>query len=112
MKRNIPETKVRKYLKQQGFTLNNQKDERSNGVDIVAIKDGEVLLIEVKKAIRHNRAWQVDSVSKKQRITCNTIAIVIPSGVILEPMSQHLKLCTKNGMRYITENVNLMGLLK
>lgn len=111
MKRNLPESNVRKFLKKQGFTLSKQRDERSNGVDIVAIKNGEVLLIEVKKAIHHNRAWQVDPVSKNQRITCNTIAIVTPHGIIVEPMAQHLKLCTKNGMRYVTETVRLMGLV-
>ena len=111
MTKNIPENKVRRLLKKQGFTLSNQKDERANGVDIVAIKGGEVLLIEVKKTIKHNRAWQVDPVSKRQQLTCNTIAIVTPNGIIIEPMVQHLKLCTKNGMRYITENVKLMGLV-
>ena len=45
MKKNIAETEVRKFLKKQGFTLSNQRDERSGGVDVVAIKDGEVLLI-------------------------------------------------------------------
>jgi Holliday junction resolvase-like predicted endonuclease len=112
MKKNNAETSVRKFLKSQGFTLSNQRDERSGGVDIVAIKDGEVLLVEVKQALFHNRAWQVDSVSKKQRIVCNTIAIVTPSGILIEPMNQHLKLCTKNGMRYITESVHLMALIK
>jgi Holliday junction resolvase-like predicted endonuclease len=112
MKRNQPENKVRKFLKEQGFSLSKQKDERASGVDIVAMKEGQVLLIEVKKAIHHNRAWQVDPVSKRQQVMCNTIAIVTPNGVIVEPMSQHIKLCTKNGMRYVTEMVNLMGLLE
>jgi HJR/Mrr/RecB family endonuclease len=112
IRKNKPETTVRKYLLQQGFQLDQQRDERSNGVDIVAMKNGETLLIEVKNAIRHSRAWQVDKVSKAQQITCNTIAIVTPMGIILEPMSQHLRLCSKGGTRYVTELVNLRKIVE
>lgn len=112
IRKNKPETAVRKFLHQQGFQLDQQRDERSNGVDIIAMKNGETLLIEVKNALRHSRAWQVDKVSKAQQITCNTIAIVTPMGIILEPMSQHLRLCSKTGSRYITELVNLMKIVE
>ena len=112
IRKNKPETIVRKFLQQQGFQLDQQRDERSNGVDIVAMKDGKTLLIEVKNALRHSRAWQVDKVSKAQQITCNTIAIVTPMGIILEPMSQHLRLCSKAGSRYITELVNLLKIVE
>jgi len=112
MKRNRSESKVREELRSMGFTLDAQKDQTTNGVDIVALKNGKVLLIEVKKAKYHNRAWQVDPVSSKQQIVCNTIAIVYPKGrIVLYPMSQHLKLCAKNGVRYVTENVNLVKLI-
>lgn len=112
MKLNKAEKTVRKALKMKGFSLDNQRDEKHNGIDIVAIKDGVALLIEVKKAKRHNRAWQVDPVSNKQQVTCNTIAIVLPDNeVLFEPMSQHIKLCSKNGVRYLTEVVNLCNLL-
>jgi Holliday junction resolvase-like predicted endonuclease len=109
MKRNKAENKVREILLNQGFDLSEQKDERHSGVDIVAMKYGKVFLIEVKKANYHNRAWQVDSVSRKQREVCDTIAIVTPKGTIIQPMKEHLKLCSKNGMRYITEMVNIMN---
>jgi Holliday junction resolvase-like predicted endonuclease len=105
--KNKEETQVRKVLKKLGFKLNKQQDERAEGVDIIAMKNGQVLLIEVKKARLHHRAWQVDAVSKKQQKLCNTIAIVTPKAMLIEPMSQHLKLCTKNGMRYVTESVDL-----
>ncbi len=111
MKRNSAENKVRRVLKDNGFTLSKQKDERHEGVDIVAMKKGQVLLIEVKKATLHNRAWQVDSVSKKQGVVCNTIAIVTPKGVVFQPMKEHLKLCASNGMRYVTELVSMVKLL-
>jgi Holliday junction resolvase-like predicted endonuclease len=112
MKLNREEKIVRRMLISQGFLLDEQRDEKHNGIDIVAMKNGKVLLIEVKKAKRHNRAWQVDSISKKQQTTCNTIAIVFPKELVtLEPMSQHLKLCAKNGLRYITENANLVSLV-
>jgi len=111
MKRNRAESKVRKILRGNGFTLSKQKDEKHEGIDIVAMKDGEVLLIEVKKAKLHNRAWQVDAVSRKQSVISNTIAIVMPNGsVIFQPMREHLKLCAKNGLRYITELVNINNL--
>ena len=112
IRKNKPETTVRKYLLQQGFQLDQQRDERASGADIVAMKNGETLLIEVKNAIRHSRAWQVDRVSKAQQITCNTIAIVTPMGIILEPMSQHLRLCSKGGTRYVTELVNLRKIVE
>jgi HJR/Mrr/RecB family endonuclease len=112
IRKNKSETLVRKFLKQQGFELDQQRDERSNGVDIVAMKDGQTLLIEVKPALQHSRAWQVDRVSKVQQLTCNTIAIVTPVGIILEPMSQHLKLCSKGGSRYVTELVNLQKIVE
>jgi Holliday junction resolvase-like predicted endonuclease len=112
MKKNRAEKIVRRNLVEMGFSLDNQRDERHNGIDIVAMKEGKVLLIEVKKAKRHNRAWQVDSISAKQKTTCNTIAIVMPDDTVLyEPMSQHVKLCAKNGMRYLTDMVNLCSVL-
>lgn len=106
--KNKAESKVRRELRKLGFTLSKQQNERKQGTDIVAMKNGVVLNIEVKEATLHNRAWQVDSVYPKQRIVCNTIAIVVSHGIILEPMSQHLKLCGKDGRRYITEYVALM----
>lgn len=111
MKKNWAETKVRKVLRENGFTLSKQRDQTHEGVDIVAMKQGEVLLIEVKKAKLHNRAWQVDAVSKKQSIVSNTVAIVTPTSVVFQPMKEHLKLCTKNGMRYVTELVGMCKLL-
>jgi len=111
MKKNRAETRVRKVLRDNGFTLSRQRDEKHEGVDIVAMKDGQVLLVEVKKATRHNRAWQVDPVSKKQAIVSNTIAIVTPAGVVFQPMKEHLKLCASNGMRYVTELVNMIRIL-
>ena len=111
MKKNRAESKVRKVLRDNGFTLSKQRDQTHEGVDIVAMKGGEVLLIEVKKANRHNRAWQVDAVSKKQAIVSNTIAIVTPRGVVFQPMKEHLKLCANNGVRYVTELVNMARLM-
>jgi HJR/Mrr/RecB family endonuclease len=111
MKKNRAESRVRKHLLDAGFTLSKQRDERHEGVDIVAMKGGEVLLVEVKKANLHNRAWQVDAVSKKQSIVSNTIAIVTPNGVVLQPMKEHLRLCASNGMRYVTELVKMIKML-
>jgi predicted RecB family endonuclease len=111
MKKNKSESKVRKALRENGFTLSKQKEQTHEGVDIVAMKGGEVLLIEVKKATLHNRAWQVDAVSKKQAVVSNTVAIVTPHGIVFQPMKEHLKLCTKNGMRYVTELVNMIKLM-
>jgi HJR/Mrr/RecB family endonuclease len=111
MKRNKAENKVRRALRSMGFVLSKQRDQTHEGIDIVAMKGGEVLLIEVKKATRHNRAWQVDTVSKKQAIVSTTIAIVTPHGIVFQPMKEHLKLCTKNGMRYITELVGMYKLM-
>lgn len=45
MKKNRAESKVRKVLKANGFVLSSQKDQTHEGVDIVAMKGGEVLLL-------------------------------------------------------------------
>lgn len=107
MKRNKSESTVRDLLLNNGFSLSEQADERKAGVDIIAMKNGMALLIEVKKASLHNRAWQVDKVSTKQAEVCDTIAIVTPYGVDILPMKDHLKLCKKDGKRYVTEVVKL-----
>jgi hypothetical protein len=105
--KNKEEKQARKLLKSMGFALSTQKDERHEGVDIIAMKKGKVLLVEVKKASLNNRAWQVDKVSPKQAITCDTIAIVSPFGIEIMTMKDHLKLCKKDGKRYVTDMVNL-----
>ena len=110
-KYNKAETEVRALLKTLGFTLDEQRDERHKGVDIVALKKGEVLLIEVKKARLHSRAWEVDAVSFTQTKACNTIAIVTPYDILFMSMKDHLKLCKKNGTRYVTEEITLGKLL-
>ena len=52
MKQNKAESRVRSELKRLGFKLSSQKDEKSNGTDIVAFK-------------RRYRDWETDRKSTR-----------------------------------------------
>lgn len=84
---------VRNFLKENGFTVNDSKKEEANGIDIIALKDGNSYLIEVKKAVgnKSRLGYQIKSVSKKSEI-CDLIAVVTPNkNVFFLCMKNHLK---------------------
>lgn len=52
------EDAIRKILKDCGFTV-NEKHNSSNGIDIVALKEGHYFLIEVKPIIVEENSYRV-----------------------------------------------------
>ena len=71
---------VRNFLKNKRFTVNEKKED-AKGIDIVAIKNGQVFLIEVKKVIKDNyNTWKIKS-QHPQKI--DFILAVFDNGYIL-----------------------------
>lgn len=90
------------FLQSKGFTVSAHSSEAANGYDVVAIKNGEYFTIEVKTACKSNRCYRVGRVSKAAS-KCTHIAIVTPKGnIIIQTMSDHLRLCSRDGTRRIT----------
>lgn len=88
------------HLEELGFIVSNPKDASANGHDLVAIKNGCGITVEVKAAFYSARMWKVSRVSK---ITSDLVAIVFPSGKIhINSMQDHLKTCSKTGARALT----------
>ena len=81
----------------------NEKN-NANGVDCwVKNKDGKPLSVEVKLCKKKvNGALQVDPVNGHRRKD-DLIAIIVNSEyVLIEPMKDHLKLCSPKGTRNLT----------
>lgn len=100
---------VRKLLEESGFTVAEVGSVTTNGVDLVAIKNGRHYSIEVKSACKTKRAWII----KKVTAPCDFVAIVMPTqDVHFDRIADHEKLTSKNGNRMITQLVHLYQLLK
>lgn len=99
-------------LKRRGFLVTKpRKSASENGIDVVAIKDGVALLVEVKSVLFSKKAVKIKPVQKAGK-QCDVIAIVYDKTVIYQPMSDHLKLCTsKCGTRGVTELIRLNKIL-
>lgn len=94
---------VRKTLKVLGFKCTKPRKKNANGVDLFAVKDDYVLSVEIKKADKGKNVnvLRVRGVSEPRK-NDDLIAIVLPCGyVLLEPMQDHLKLCNKQGDRFL-----------
>lgn len=95
------------FLLSKGFAVSINKSINSNGIDLVAIKNSNHFLIEVKKANKSNRAISVSSLNKSG-IRSDYIAIVTPkNNIIFQTIEDHLKLISKKGTRGVTKLVNL-----
>lgn len=109
--KNKSEKLVRDYLIKNGFIVSDLLEESANGVDLVAIKNGKTLLIEVKSAIYGSKSVTIKPVLKSGKL-CNTIAMVFKNNtIIIQPMSEHLKLCSKSGSRGVTELAKLREMI-
>lgn len=102
----IPEEYIHviKTLKKMGYKTTHPRSSTSNGVDLFAIKKDYALSVEVKKATYPNKKANVLRVRavEKKRLSDDLIAIVLPNNyVLIEPMRDHLKCCSKDGTRYL-----------
>jgi predicted RecB family endonuclease len=90
---------VAKHLRDRGFAVAIKESESSNGIDIVAIKNGKYFTIEVKGCIASTRTLVVGGLSKSGLISTH-VAIVTPKkNVIFQTTEDHLKLCRKTDKR-------------
>ena len=88
------------FLRGRGFRTSEAKNEKANGHDIVAIKNGQGYTFEVKPAIFKSRSYRVSKICKT---TSDGILIVFPSGhVMVDDMKRHLDSCSKDGVRHLT----------
>lgn len=88
------------FFESLGFIVSDVQNASRNGHDLIAIKGGRGITIEVKATYFSSRAWLVSKVCKTQS---DYVAIVFPSGHIhIDSMEIHLSQCTKDGNRGIT----------
>lgn len=89
-------------LRLMGFRTLGLSHPNKNGADLFVIKGTRAFSVEIKTAEPQRNSYRIRRVEAKRR-NDDFIAIVFPSGyVLLEPMKQHLKLCSPSGQRTIT----------
>lgn len=96
---------VAKLLRTDGWLVFDIKKDNANGPDLTIAKHGKSFRVEVKNAIYNKRSWQTKPVGKSGKI-CDLIIIVLPCHrLIMQPMKDHLALCSGSGVRFITNLV-------
>lgn len=94
-------------LKLAGWQVFDIKKDTANGPDLTIAAKGKSYRVEVKKVIISRKSCSVKAISKNAK-HCDAIAILLPNNkVILQPMIEHLKLCSKSGLRSVTNLVRL-----
>jgi hypothetical protein len=109
--KNKSEEIVRKFLIKKGFTVSDTLNVGENGIDLIAIKDGQSFLIEVKTAVFKSRSWLVKGLNKSGNLS-DYIAIVFDNEVIFDTIEDHKRLCTKAGDRYLTKRLQFERVLR
>lgn len=103
------QTAVREWLEQHGFVVAEVKNVSANGIDILAIKNGKGISVEVKTVIEGSRGSRV----KKPHPKSDFVAVVMPSGFIyVETTTDWMKNTAKDGTRSITRLVEFYSLLR
>jgi hypothetical protein len=91
---------VLRAIRQCGFRPLAPRKSNANGPDVWAIKNERAFSFEIKKCKITKRNSVQSPPVEKNRKGDDFIAIELPSGyVLIEPMGQHLRLCTKSGYR-------------
>lgn len=97
--------KVASKLVLKGWQVFDINKDTTNGPDLTIAKNGKSFRVEIKKACKSTRAYITTPVGKSGK-QCDLIIIILPNeDLIIQPMSEHLKLCAKNGSRAITQLV-------
>jgi hypothetical protein len=92
--------RARAELQRMNYQVEPPQGVCVQGPDLVATRGQKRFTVEVKLAIYHRRAWQVNRVTRKDD---DVIAIVWPSGAVwFDLMSQHLACVGASGDRYLT----------
>ncbi len=94
---------VSKHFRRMGMRPLDAPKINANGPDLTVIYEGRALTVEIKRARRTRRnSLQVPAVERNRRQD-DLIAVVLPSGyTLIEPMADHLKLCTPKGYRTLS----------
>lgn len=96
---------IAETLNKRGWSCFDIKSDNANGPDITIAKNGRSFRAEIKKACKSSRAWKTTPVGPSGK-KCELIIIVLPNEeILIQPMSEHLRLCSKGGWRFITELV-------
>lgn len=96
-----------KYFRDHGFSVfGDEKKSNSNGIDLYIEKFGRVYSVEVKSVCRGTRAYRVKPCCNAKRN--DYIAMVFKSTVIVQPMSDHLAVCSKDGSRSVTKLIEML----
>ena len=100
---------LRIFLEDLGWAVIG-KYKKKAGPDLVASRDCEAIRVEIKLAYKNQRkSWRVNPVEKNRKED-DYICVVYPSGFFtVYPMEDHLKLCSKCGMRVLTKQAKLLG---
>jgi hypothetical protein len=108
---NKAEKLVYEDLVARGFFVSLPRKSASiNGVDLIAMKNGEAFRIEVKKVVVGKKCKTVKPVMRSGR-SCDWIALVLPKDIVYQPMEDHLRCCGKTGTRGITALAKLREML-
>lgn len=84
-----------------GFQLSGFRHRTANGPDCYAAKGDRIYTVEVK-CVSWRGKNRVPPVTPKRR-NDDLIAVVFPGGyVFIEPMADHLKLCSPTGYRHLS----------
>lgn len=90
---------LRGHLLNLGFSILREAKTNENGPDLWVIRDDKPFSVEIKTTRRTKwNSLQVAPVEKKRR-NDDFIAIKIENYYLIEPMSHHLKNCSKSGYR-------------
>ena len=96
---------VSKILKKKGWQCFDINHDNANGYDLTIARKNKSYRVEIKKACKSTRQWIVTPVGRSGKV-CDLIIIILPDGsLIIQPMEEHLKLCSKSGSRSITKLV-------
>lgn len=94
-------------LKKNGWLCFDINKDNANGPDLTIAKNGRSFRVEIKKACKSTRSYKVTPVGKSGK-SCDVIIIILPNKkLIIQPMEDHMALCSKNGHRFITKLVEI-----
>jgi hypothetical protein len=108
MKKQNTNRTAAKILEDRGWLIFDLKQDSANGPDLTIARNGKSYRVEVKTIIRGKKCCGVTPIGKSG-LKCDAIAILFEDNktLILQPMTEHLKLVGGGGARGMTLFVDL-----
>lgn len=98
---------VSNILMKRGWLCFDINEDNANGPDLTIAKNGKSYRVEIKLACKSTRSFRTTPVGKSGK-NCDLVIIILPNKeIIIQPMLEHLKLCSKDGGRFITQLVEV-----